>query len=63
MTALDQEIGDLIIRADLNHRLASRWTRLRVWLFGRHRSVQHIGYVARIAVWRGHPYLLTFREA
>lgn len=58
----DAELGGLIL-AGQNNWAAARWAkRLLVWVLGRHVVVDHLGRRARIGLWRGAPYLLTFRE-
>lgn len=52
----------LIFVANANFERARLRTLAAAWLFGRHRRVRHLGYEARVAFWRGTPYLLTFRE-
>lgn len=53
----------LILTAHANVRAARWWTLATAWVFGRHLVVCHLGRAARIGIWRGAPYLLTFREA
>lgn len=58
----DALLADVILTGQENWRGAS-WMRLAlVWLFGRHRIVTHLDRRARIGVWRGRVYLLTFGE-
>lgn len=52
----------LIFRAEANFRSARWWTLAAAWAFGHHLLVPHLGLVARIALWRGTPYLLALRR-
>ncbi len=62
MTELDRLLSGLILTSQANYAVASRWTLFRVWIFGCHRMVHHLGRMARLGFWRGQPYLLTFRK-
>lgn len=58
----DEAKASLILVAQLNYHQARWWRLAAAWIFGRHRTVRHIGRVARISFWRGQPYLLSFHE-
>jgi hypothetical protein len=58
----DRSTANLILLAQLHYQHASWWTLAAAWMFGRHRTVRHLGRVGRVSFWRGQPYLLSFRE-
>lgn len=62
MQPSDEAKGTLILLAQLHFQNARWWHLAAAWVFGRHQIVRHLGRIARISFWRGHPYLLSFRE-
>lgn len=58
----DEAKAMLILVANAHFKAARWWVLAAAWVFGRHRIVHHLGREARVAFWRGTPYLLTFRE-
>lgn len=59
----DEGIAGLILLAQANWAAASCGERLAAWAFGRRLRLEHPGWRATIAVWRGEPFLVSFREA
>lgn len=62
MSEHDRAMGNLILTAQLHYNQARWCTLALVWIFGRHRTIRHLGRVGRVGFWRGKPYLLSFRE-
>lgn len=58
----DEDIGRLILTAQRNYQVTTWWRLAIVWVLGRHLVIDHLDRRARIGLWRGVPYLLTFRE-
>lgn len=59
---MDQDIGNLVLAADLHFKLASNRTILAARIFGRRQTFVHLGCRFTISTWRGLPYLLSVHD-
>lgn len=58
----DEGIAGLILLAQANWAAAGCGERLIARVFGRRLRLEHCGFRATVAVWRGAPFLVSFRE-
>ena len=58
---MHRDVGNLVLMANLFFQQASLKTVVAAWLLGRHEVFCHLGKRCRISIWRGRPYLLSFK--
>lgn len=63
MISRDLELGAQVLIGERNWRQAGLREALRVLLFGRRQSFEHLGMICTFRLWQGRPYLTSIREA
>lgn len=63
MCQYDLQQGRKVLVGDDNWRKASLWTSIRVLLWGKLETFEHLGMQCHVRWWRGAPYLTSISEA